>query len=148
MPPLASNPIDSAIELVKRRVTDAEFWNSSFSEEAYLKQYIAYHMLHGNALWTTNQSGDVTGILIAYECDEEYARNLFIWEPPLAKTCIFVAQVVCDDQESRDILAQAFLEQFPEEKPAFAIRKGTFTAMNPHKIASELIRRRDENGGR
>lgn len=148
MPPLVSNPIDSAIELVKRRVKDAEFWNSSFSDEEYLKQYIAYHMLHGNALWTTNMQGEVVGILIAYECDEEYARNPFIWTEPLDKTCLFVAQVVADDSESRDILAQAFLEQFPEEKPTFAIRKGVFTSMNAHKIAEELIRRSDDNGGR
>ena len=148
MPPLVSNPIDSAIDLVKRRVKDSDFWDSSFSDENYLKQYIAYHMLHGNALWTTNMAGDVVGILIAYECDEEYARNPFIWTEPLDKSCIFVAQLVAEDQESRDILAQAFLEQFPVEKPAFAIRRGQFTSMNPHKIAEELIRRRDENGGR
>jgi len=142
------NPVDGIVDLVKRRVKDPEFWDSSFSSDNYLKQYIAFHMLSGNAGWVTNDEGQITGAMIAYECEEEYARNVFIWKPPVGKTCIFVAQVVADDDESRDKLAHLFLQWFPNRKPCYGLRKGAFTAMNGHDIATKLIGRRTSNGRR
>jgi hypothetical protein len=105
-------------------------------------------MLGGNGGWVTNDDGLITGAMIAYECDEEYARNRFIWKPPVGKTCIFVAQVVADDEESRDKLAHMYLDMFPTRKPCYGLRKGAFTAMNGHDIATKLIRRGNSNGRR
>ena len=105
-------------------------------------------MLGGNGGWVTNDDGLITGAMIAYECDEEYARNRFIWKPPVGKTCIFVAQVVADDEESRDKLAHMYLDMFPTRKPCYGLRKGSFTAMNAHNIASKLIERSHDNGRR
>jgi hypothetical protein len=41
-----------------------------------------------------------------------------------------------------------YLDMFPTRKPCYGLRKGAFTAMNGHDIATKLIRRGNSNGRR
>ena len=142
---VVSNPVDSILKLVRERVTTDDI-SLSFDDET-LKQYIAYHIIHGNIIWTQGQDSDeVTGVLIAYECDEEEARTPFRWVEPSGKTCIYVAQLAARDADARDTLAQGYLHLFPTEKPTFATRRGSLVPMNAHKISTELLRKRESDG--
>jgi hypothetical protein len=144
MPQVVSNPVDKILTLVRERVTTDDI-SLSFDDET-LKQYIAYHIIHGNIIWTQNEADEVTGVLIAYECDEEEARTPFNWVEPSGKTCIYVAQLAARDADARDTLAQGYLHLFPSEKPTFATRRGTLVPMNAHKISTELLRKRESDG--
>lgn len=139
------NPVDGILKLVRERVNLDDI-ALSFDDET-LKQYIAYHIIHGNALWTKDEeTGEITGVLIAYECDEEEARTPFNWVEPNGKNCIYVAQLAAKNEDARDTLAQGYLAVFPVEKPTFATRRGSLVPMNAHKISRELIRKRGHDG--
>lgn len=138
------NPVDGILKLVRERVPLDDLF-TSFNDET-LKQYIAYHIIHGNTIWTKdNETGEVTGVMIAYECDEDEARAPFNWVEPTGKNCIYVAQLAARDDDARDTLAQGYLALFPDEKPTFAQRKGILVPMNAHKISRELLKRRKTN---
>jgi hypothetical protein len=141
------NPVDGILKLVRERVTLDDI-SLSFDDET-LKQYLAYHIIHGNAIWTQDdETQEVTGILIAYECDRDEAGAPFNWVEPNGKNCIYVAQLAARDEDARDTLAQGYLALFPDEKPTYATRRGSLVPMNAHKISRELLRKRGSNGGR
>jgi len=142
------NIIDSAVDLVEKTVPPEDIIGTIYEDKEALKQYLAFHMLYGNALIAVDrESGEATGVLIAYECDEEEARSTFNWTVPSGKSCIFVAQLAAVTDDARDLLAEGFLMAFPDPKPTFGLRKGKFAPMNAHKIAKSLTSRRNSNGG-
>ena len=141
--------IDGVVDLVEHTVPAEDIVGTVYEDKETLKQYVAFHALLGNLLVTVDKdAGTVNGAMISYECDEEYAKNPFIWEPPQGKTCIFVAQLAAVDEDARDLLAEGYLMRFPSEKPTFALRRGKFVPMNAHKISRGLLSRRRSNGGR
>ncbi len=146
---IAPNVIDGVVDLVEQTVPAEEIAGTIYEDKEALKQYVAFHYSLGNTIITVDpKTGKVSGAMICYECDEEYAKNPFIWDPPYGKKCIFVAQLAAKDEDARDLLAEGFLQYFPDEKPSYAIRRGKFVPMNVHKIARGLLSRRTNNGGR
>jgi len=143
------NIIDSAVDLVEKTVPAEDIIGTVYEDKEMLKQYLAFQIQCGNAFIAVDrETGQATGVMVAYECDEEEARQRFDWTVPSGKSCIFVAQVAAISDEARDLLAKGFLMAFPDPKPTFGLRKGRFTTMDAHKIANSLTRRRDENGRR
>lgn len=141
--------IDGVVDLVDHTVPPEDIVGTVYEDKETLKQYVAFHALLGNLSVTLdNDTGKVNGAMISYECDEEYAKNPFIWDPPQGKTCIFVAQLAAVDEDARDLLAESFLMSHPAEKPTYALRRGKFVPMNAHKISRGLLSRRRSNGGR
>jgi hypothetical protein len=146
---ISTSVIDSAVDLVEKTVPKEDIIGTIYEDKEALKQYLSFHILYGNALLAVDKdTGEATGIMIAYECDEDEARLDFDWTAPSGKSCIFVAQLAAVTSEARDLLAEGFLMAFPERKPTFALRKGKFTPMDAHKISKTLISRRNSNGGR
>ena len=132
------NPIDNILKFVIEEIGWDSLSDAGFREEETLKQYIAYQFIKGNLSYTVDPDGGITGVLIAYECDEEEAYKAFSWEEPLGKSCIFVAQVATKDHDSTKLLAYGFLQRFKDKKTTIGVRRGSYTTMNAHDISKRL----------
>jgi hypothetical protein len=134
------NPLDQIIEFVIAKVGWDSLGDAGFRNEESLKQYIAFQAIEGNIMWATDPEFGITGVLIAYECDEEEAYARFDWKAPTGKSCIFVAQLASTDPDSTRLLAHGFLQRFKDKKTTIAVRRGSYTTMKAHDIASKLIK--------
>lgn len=131
------NIIDRMVEFVVSRIgPDAVF--QLYGGETNAKQYLAYHFMHGNLVWTENSSEEITGVMITYECDEEEAHKEFDWNPTQGKNCIFVAELVAADERARNLLAKAFLQRYPEKKETFGFRHGRVVKVRAHDISNNF----------
>lgn len=132
------NPVDDIIQFAIKHIGWERLNDAGFKDEETFKQYVAFQILNNNVLWTIDPEAGVTGVMIAYECDEEEAYSRFNWEPAKGKKCIFVAQVATSDAESTKLLAFGFLQRFKENKTTIAVRRGSYTTMKAHDIAHKL----------
>lgn len=134
------NPLEQIIEFVENKVGWDSLNEAGFKDKETLRQYVAFQALNGNILWTTDPEFGITGVLIAYACDEEEAYARFNWETPKGKSCVFVAQVATTDTDSTRLLAYGFLQRFKDQKTTIAVRRGSYTTMKAHDIAKRLIK--------
>jgi hypothetical protein len=134
------NPLEQIIEFVENKVGWDSLNEAGFKDKETLRQYVAFQALNGNVLWTTDPEFGITGVLIAYPCDEEEAYARFNWEAPKGKSCVFVAQVATTDTDSTRLLAYGFLQRFKDQKTTIAVRRGSYTTMKAHDIAKRLIK--------
>lgn len=132
------NPLEQIIDFVETKVGWDALADAGFRDKETLKQYVAFQALHGNILWTTDKEFGITGVLIAYECDEDEAYARFDWKAPKGKNCVFVAQVATIDADSTRLLAYGFLQRFKDQKTTIAVRRGSYTTMKAHDIAKRL----------
>ena len=133
------NVVDQVLKFVIQHVGWDSLSEAGFRDEETLKQYVAFQMLNDNVLFTLDEQGEITGILIAYECDEEEAYSAFKWEEPKGKSCIFVAQTATKDIDSTKLLAYGFLKKFKDDKTTIAVRRGSYTTMKAHALSRRLI---------
>lgn len=132
--------VDSIIEYVVDNVGWDALSDAGFRDLGILQQYISFQLIHQNLMYVLDPETDtVTGVLIAYECDEEEAYARFEWTVPTGKKCIFVAQVAVSDPDSLKLLAHGFLLRFKDKKTTVCVRRGTYTTMKAHDIAKRLI---------
>ena len=134
------NPIEQIIDFVEEKVGWESLNDAGFKDKETLKQYVAFQALGGNILWTTDPEFGITGVLIAYECDEDEAYARFDWKAPKGKSCVFVAQVATIDTDSTRLLAYGFLQRFKDQKTTIAVRRGSYTTMKAHDIAKRLTK--------
>jgi hypothetical protein len=133
------NVVDNLVKFAVENIGWDSLSDAGFREEETLKQYLAYQFIHENLMMTVDpESNEITGILIAYECDEEEAYKAFSWEEPLGKSCIFVAQVATKDHDSAKLLAYGFLQRFKDKKTTIGVRRGSYTTMKAHDIAQRM----------
>lgn len=133
------NLVDDLVEFVVRTVGWDSLSDAGFRDEETLKQYLSFQLIHQNMMYVLDPETDaVTGVLIAYECDEEEAYARFEWTVPTGKKCIFVAQVASSDSDSLKLLAHGFLLRFKDKKTTVCVRRGTYTTMKAHDIAKRL----------
>jgi hypothetical protein len=130
--------VDSVIQFAIDYIGWDRLGDAGFRDKETLTQYLAYQLLYGNLQWVLNDKMEVTGILIAYECDEEEAYKKFEWKEPIGKNCIFVAQVAAKDPESTKVLAYGFLDRFKDKKTTICVRRGSYTTMKAHDIAERM----------
>lgn len=133
------NYVDQIIQFVIKNVGWDSLGDAGFRDEETLKQYIAFQILHDNIMFTVGEDMEVTGVMVAYDCDENEAYGRFNWEPTKGKTCIFVAQLASTDADSTKLLAHGFLERFKENKTTVAVRRGSYTTMKAHDIANRML---------
>lgn len=133
------NLVDDLVEFVVRSVGWDSLSDAGFRDEETLKQYLSFQLIHQNMMYVLDPETDaVTGVLIAYECDEEEAYARFEWTVPTGKKCIFVAQIASSDSDSLKLLAHGFLLRFKDKKTTVCVRRGTYTTMKAHDIAKRL----------
>lgn len=133
------NLLDKVIDFVIQEVGWDLLSDAGFRDKDTLTQYLAYQFIHGNLQWVINEDMEVTGAMVAYECDEDEAYRAFNWEEPTGKKCIFVAQVAAKDPESAKVLAFGFLDRFKDQKTTICVRRGSYTTMKAHDIAKRMI---------
>ena len=134
------NPLEQIIDFVEAKVGWDSLNDAGFKDKETLKQYVAYQAMNENVMWTTDLQFGITGVLIAYTCDEDEAYARFNWEAPKGKSCVFVAQLATIDADSTRMLAYGFLERFKDQKTTIAVRRGTYTTMKAHDIAKRLLK--------
>ena len=132
------NIADEIIEYVIEHVGWDALSDAGFRDHETLKQYISFQILEQNVMWVADENLGITGVLIAYECDENEAYARFEWKAPTGKKCIFVAQVASSDSDSLKLLAHGFLLRFKDKKTTVCVRRGTYTTMKAHDIAKRL----------
>ena len=110
--------------------------------EDMCRQYLSYHFLNGTLVWVNNKEEQITGILISYPCNEEEVvhKTRFDWELPQGENCIFVAEVVSEDEKSRNLLAHAFLQRYPKVKKTYANRHGRIVEIKAHDISKTFTK--------
>lgn len=135
---IEKNIIDLMMDFLKRK------WGSGLEEyigpEETVKQYLSFHFLHGNVMWVNDEFGNIKGILISYPCDESElgeASN-FNWSLPKGENCIFVAELLADDEDSRNLLASGFLQRYPMKKKSYAHRRGKVVEIKAHDISENF----------
>lgn len=113
---------------------------NEYGGDELLKQYLSYHFLYGNILWTQDKDENVTGILVSYKCDLENLQKGFNWEPETGDKCIFVAELVAKDEKARNLLARGFLQRYPTKKETYAKRRGRLVTIKAHDISQTFLK--------
>jgi hypothetical protein len=137
---IEKNIIDKMVDFLREKYQD-ELENIIGSEDI-CRQYLSYHFLNGTLVWVNNKEEKITGILISYPCNQEEVehRDRFDWELPQGENCIFVAEVVAEDEKSRNLLAHAFLQRYPEVKKTYANRHGRLVEIKAHHISKTFTK--------
>lgn len=137
---LEQHLIDKMVDFLKRKYQDR--LEVEIGTEEQVKQYLAYHFLHGTLMWVNNKEEGITGILVSYNCDEDEVGDSadFKWELPKGENCIFVAELVADDVRSRNLLAHGFLQRYPIKKKSYAKRHGRIVEIKAHDISQSFTK--------
>jgi hypothetical protein len=135
---LDKNVIDKMVEFCVERLGEGLVFNE-YGGENGLKQYLSFHFMYGNLLWTEDKDDKITGILISYKCDPENLEKGFNWEPETGDKCIFVAELVAKDTRARNLLAKGFLQRYPTKKETYAKRRGRLVTIKAHDISQNFI---------
>lgn len=133
------NIIDKMVSFCIDRMGEGTIFNE-YGGDDLLKQYLSYHFLYGNILWTQDKDDNITGILISYKCNPEEAAKGFDWKPELGDKCIFVAELVAKDAKARNLLAKGFLQRYPTKKETYAKRRGRLVTIKAHDISQTFLK--------
>ena len=137
---LERNIIDLMMEFLQKK------WGDGLEEligpEETVKQYLSFHFMNGNIMWVNDEFGNIKGLLISYPCDQEEVGDCvnFNWSLPKGENCIFVAELVAEDAEARNLLANGFLQRYPMKKKSYATRRGKLVEIKAHDISETFLK--------
>lgn len=123
--------VNHAAAFIQKHERKLRLEKSSGHDAERLAQSLVFHALQRTLalVWTDDTKTELCGVALAFqtsiarvdECERTH-ESIFNWQPTdPAGDCIYLALVVTDQPHAMPILAQYYLDRFPEWEPLPAL---------------------------